>query len=775
MNEIAIVILLGLLVFVGPWVIGIVALARVGKTQAEIRALRRRLDSRDADSGSTPTPAPAASAAPSSAMTVALPDAKRKAAVPPPLPDPAIPPAMPPTTPPAKVTVDLKPEARVGQAPDRDEKPKRKLEITIGAIVASFVGIATLLVGITYFIVYAIQNDWVGPGTRILAGITTGIVLVIVGYRCETKGRGLGVLARALTGGGVALFYFCVYAAFGIYALIGSLLCGVGLVAVAAACLLLAVRYRSQAIAVLGVLGAFLTPFLMDSNALNLTFTLAYIAVINVPVMLLGLRRSWQGLYNTAFALSVIVLLSWLGYNLNVRPQQIWLDGLLFTCIYFAEFAMLGLLKLKSERDHTGRALDIIRLCVASGALLGSLTWILGQSGRTDWIAEAYLMAAFVHAALAWFGWRWLPEFKEEILAFLTAGIAFVTLAVPAELDGIWVSLAWGLEGAILAWYGLRIKSPLFQAIAGVLSSIGLLKVLVFDYVEFDDAGDRLFLNGKFLVAFFTTGSIGLQSWLHGRLSEEVPESKDSRTAAEIFGVTAVIAVLAVFWRDLVYLTDGDYTWPWLVSSGVLFLAGAAGVWLGRANGLRATALVGTALIYLLPIKLILIDQFAIHDAYEGAPFLLNGVLLSEFLMLAAVAFWMRTYRSESEILPGGVRGHVIGMLGVVLAAILLVTHEFIRVDKPWSGTAVTLWWGSSAFVLTIFGLARNHPAIRYFSLALFGVTVGKVFLFDLSVLTGLKRIAAFIGLGLLLLIVSYAYQRIAPKLQGVWEDEDED
>jgi uncharacterized membrane protein len=760
MNEIAIVILLGVLIFVGPWVIGIVALVRVGNTQSELRGLRRRIDSLDHEP--VPAPAPALVAA-TPAVPVAPPEAKPDAPSPPPPPVPDR--IAPPASPPQKAAEGEKQAIR-------GEKPKRKLEITIGAIVASFVGVATLLVGITYFIVYAIQNNWVGPGTRILAGITTGIILVFIGYRCETKGRGLGVLARALTGGGVALFYFCVYAAFGIYALIGALLCGAGLVAVAATCLLLAVFYRSQAIAVLGVLGAFLTPFLMDSNALNLTFTLAYIAVINVPVMLLGLRRSWQGLYNTAFALSVIVLMSWLGHNLGVRSSQAWTDGLLFACIYFGEFAMLGLLKLKSERDHTGRTLDIIRLCVASGALLASLTWILNEAGRTGWIAEAYLAAAFAHAILAWFGWRWLPEFKEEILTFLTAAIAFVTLAVPAELDGIWVSLSWGLEGAILAWWGLRIRSPLFQAIAGILSSIGLLKVLVYDYVEFDDPGDTLFLNGKFLVAFLTTCSLGVQSWLHGRLSDELPESKDSRSAAEIFGVTAVLAILAVFWRDLVYLADGDHTWPWLVSSGVMFMAGAAGVWLGRANGLRATALVGTALIYLLPIKLILIDQFAIHDPYMNAPLFLNGVLFSEILMLAAVACWMHVYRSDSDVLPPGVRAHVIGMLGVILAAILLVTHEFIRVDKPWSGTAITLWWGSSAFLLTIFGLVRNHPAVRYFALALFAVTVGKVFLFDLAVLTGFKRIAAFIGLGLLLLIVSYAYQKIAPRLQGAWEDE---
>lgn len=771
MEEIAAIILVGVVVLLGPWIIAIIALVRAGNIRSELDKLRRRMsgfEQKEADVPPQPAPATEPAPKPKPEPVPVEPAPETAAAQPPPFP-----PAMPQAAAtPAKVTADAKPAPALKAKQAPAARPRQKLEITIGAIVASFVGIATLLVGITYFIVYAIQNNWIGPGTRILAGITTGIVLVAVGYRCETKGRGLGVLARALTGGGVALFYFCVYAAYGIYSLIGSLLCGAGLVAVAVACLALATFYGSQAIAVLGVLGAFLTPFLMDSDALDLTFTLAYIAVINVPVMLFGLRRNWHGLYNTAFALSMLVLLAWLGNNLS-RHGDAWSSGLLFTGIFFAEFAALGLLKLREERTHTGRTGDIIRLCTASGLLLVSLTWILNASGRTDWIAEAYLVAAFAHAVLAWFGWRWLPEFKEEILAFLTAAIAFLTLAVPAELDGIWVSLVWGLEGALLAWWGLRIRSHLFQAIAGVLSSIGLLKVLLFDYAEFDDAADQLFLNGKFMVAILTTLSLGVQSWLHGRLQTIEPDSKTRSPAAEIFGVATVVAVLAVFWRDLFYLADGDLAWPWLVSTAVMMLAGAAGVWLGRANGLGATTIVGTFLIYLLPLKLIFVDQAAIHDVYKNAPLFLNGVLLSEFLMLIVVAAWMFAYRSKDAWMPPGLPSHIIGMLSVILAAILLVTHEFARVDEPWSGTAVTLWWGSSAFILTFAGLARNIPAVRYFALALFGVTVVKVFIFDLSVLTGFKRIGAFIGIGILLLVVSYAYQKIAPKLQGTWDEED--
>ena len=54
----------------------------------------------------------------------------------------------------------------------------------------------------------------------------------------------------------------------------------------------------------------------------------------------------------------------------------------------------------------------------------------------------------------------------------------------------------------------------------------------------------------------------------------------------------------------------------------------------------------------------------------------------------------------------------------------------------------------------------RDFAPLRYLAMALFGLTVLKVFLVDLSSLGGIYRILGFIGVGLVLLAVSFLYQR---------------
>ena len=64
----------------------------------------------------------------------------------------------------------------------------------------------------------------------------------------------------------------------------------------------------------------------------------------------------------------------------------------------------------------------------------------------------------------------------------------------------------------------------------------------------------------------------------------------------------------------------------------------------------------------------------------------------------------------------------------------------------------------ASAFIGV--GLVRDFAPLRYLAMALFGLTVLKVFLVDLSSLGGIYRILGFIGVGLVLLAVSFLYQR---------------
>jgi uncharacterized membrane protein len=68
-------------------------------------------------------------------------------------------------------------------------------------------------------------------------------------------------------------------------------------------------------------------------------------------------------------------------------------------------------------------------------------------------------------------------------------------------------------------------------------------------------------------------------------------------------------------------------------------------------------------------------------------------------------------------------------------------------------------WAAYAAGTITV-GIARNVAPLRYFAIVLFGVTVVKVLVVDLDTLAGIYRIAAFIGVGLVLLFASFLYQK---------------
>ena len=76
----------------------------------------------------------------------------------------------------------------------------------------------------------------------------------------------------------------------------------------------------------------------------------------------------------------------------------------------------------------------------------------------------------------------------------------------------------------------------------------------------------------------------------------------------------------------------------------------------------------------------------------------------------------------------------------------------------------VSCLWAAAGIGAMLFGLARGNREARMSGLGLLLVTVGKVFLFDLATLTAGYRVASFIGLGLLLLAGSFAWQRFRPK-----------
>ena len=68
--------------------------------------------------------------------------------------------------------------------------------------------------------------------------------------------------------------------------------------------------------------------------------------------------------------------------------------------------------------------------------------------------------------------------------------------------------------------------------------------------------------------------------------------------------------------------------------------------------------------------------------------------------------------------------------------------------------------WTLYAALALAWGFLRSAPAVRYGALGLFGLTVFKVFLVDLSAVRTVYRILSFLILGVALLLVSLLYQK---------------
>ena len=116
-------------------------------------------------------------------------------------------------------------------------------------------------------------------------------------------------------------------------------------------------------------------------------------------------------------------------------------------------------------------------------------------------------------------------------------------------------------------------------------------------------------------------------------------------------------------------------------------------------------------------------------------------------------------------------------IVSVLAACVLLVIALSAENDNYWvlrgvtspdarfaSSLALSGIWTASAAIFIAIGFWRDFAPLRYLAIGLFGLTVLKVFLVDLSELGGIYRILGFMGVGVVLLVVSFLYQQARRK-----------
>ena len=324
--------------------------------------------------------------------------------------------------------------------------------------------VVVVFVGMGLVIRYAVDVGWLSVSVRLLASAVVGLALTALGWRLRRGTPGFGLTVQ---GGGVAVLYLTVYAAYALYGLVPSLAAVALMAAVAVGCGALAVTQDAPTLAVLGVAGGFAAPVLAGTPEGNHVLLLAYYALLNVGVLGVAWSKGWRSVAVVGFLSTFVTGGLWGG--LQYRPAlyaTVQPFVVLSFAVYLALAVRFALRSVRAEPPERALAVDgalVFGLPAATFVLQAGLVEGVVPYGRA-WSAAAlaavYLAgAAVLRQRTAGGAVRALGRHAGVRLladAFLAVGIAFATLALPLAFQRVVFGAMWVLEGAGLVWVGAR-------------------------------------------------------------------------------------------------------------------------------------------------------------------------------------------------------------------------------------------------------------------------------------------------------------------------------
>jgi uncharacterized membrane protein len=514
------------------------------------------------------------------------------------------------------------------------------------------IGILAVIIGVGFFLKLAFDNEWIGETGRVVLGLAIGLGLLGAGEFWQRK---YPIWSQPVTGGGIAILYLSVFAAFSLYELIPAW-AALGfsmLVTLAAAGL--AVRYEARSIAILGILGGFATPLFLADELPQQEALLGYVLALDVGVLALATFRNWRWFTLFALAGSLILFLFWKEeLDPTLAPAQIGI-----TLIFLIFVAATTLFHVIWRRPP--RVFDQVLIVLNAAAYLGISYWQLWDDFRV-WMGGFTLLLAVFYGLLAY---GFLMRHREQVhLSMFSVGVALVLLsiAVPVQLEGPWITPAWAVEGAALVWLSFFVRMPQLRgfAVAAFVVSLGWLAI------------------GDFLTSLVDYG-------FSGEVPSDVP-LLNVRFLSHCMVIAATYVAGFLWWRgrnDLTY--EGE-----------------------RAAPVVLVVTANLVTLWALSIQVVEVVFFLADDG-------------------------MRTFDDLGNI------------ISLSLSAL----------------------WTAYAAVLIAVGVARQERWLRVGGLALLAVPVLKLFLYDSFELEQGYRVAAFIGLGALLLAGGFLYQRYSRQIRG--------
>lgn len=517
----------------------------------------------------------------------------------------------------------------------------------------------------------------------------------------------------------------------------------------------------------------------------NYVVLFIYVLILDAGMLILAYYKKWSLVNIVSYAFTLLLFGSWIGAKFeNSNPSMVQ-GALLFATLFYLIFFAMNI--VNNIRENTKiRALEITLLL--SNTFFYYAVGMVILSGET---ALAYKGLFTAGLGVFNFTFAYLLYKNQRVdrnLIFMLIGLVmtFISLAAPIQLEGNYITLFWAAEAVLLLWLSQKSGITLMKVASAVITVLMLIslmmdwRILYYEY-SLDTESMNIMLNKVYITGIVSVISISLSLYLlrfEKGLEEYIGYAKIALTLCGL-GVLYASQFLELQYQLNNYLDDNATIVTIIGTYNMLFAAGlllAMPKLIHKDQQEEIAALLGVicmfSFLFFYHVQFINArDNVAIYHSIPITGFAFHYIFIALLVFIAVISlrsfqkledFNAKTFNAYSwfyvfffVFVASAELDHLVVLFGASdYDSLLHVLNQNHKIGFP-------ILWGVASFILIALGLKMKKKHLRFISLTLLLVTLLKLFIFDIKGVSEGGKIAAFISLGVLLLVVSFMYQRL--------------
>lgn len=683
------------------------------------------------------------------------------------------------------------------------------LEKFIGENLINKIGILILVLGVSYFVKYAIDKDWINEPARVGIGVLSGALVMGIAHKLRKK---YAAFSSVFVAGAIAIFYFTIGIAFHSYHLFNQTVAFIIMVVITAFSCLISLSYNRKELAVLSLIGGFAVPFMISTGQGNYVVLFTYIIILNIGILALSYHKKWNSINVLSYLFTIILYGGWLFKDINEKIPH-YLGALLFGFGFYFIFILINVINnLRTKGVFSSVELSIL---ASNTFLFYGAGMVILENFHPELKGLFTTVLGLLNFVYAWFLYKKFGLDKTAVYLLIGLTLTFITLAIPIQFDGHSITLFWAAEAVLLLWLSQKSKitSYLF---ASVIVYFLMIVSLIMDWkdiysnsITLNIVINKICVTGVFAV---------ISSFSIYYLLKNENENKEQfgfafnpikyRKFIGVFGIILayLVGIFEVSFQANSYVMGANSAIAFpivyhLLFSALLFyyLVKTKDIFgLKIANSIAIVNIILFALFF-SKVAFNEHEQYIRTGIYQRIGFYLHYVSLLITVYFSYKLYQINKEKVVFELFKKNSIVWIAAFFIIYIASSELMLHSLVLSNSPitiqdiqskeiYKGytaadfpyaknqatddlindtrtqiikTGFPILWGIIAFVFLIFGIRKPNKNLRIVALALLGITILKLFLFDISNASETGKIIAFILLGILILIISFVYQKI--------------